>query len=83
MTRRPPGASWEVSGSGIRGAGIGGVENEIGRSDGRRLGDLKATAYQHALQTLGTAGGIAEQKNAVTKQVRQNVCFRARGGGKL
>ena len=67
----------------IRGAGVGGVEDEIGRTDGRRFGDLKAAADQHALQTLGTAGRTAEQKNAVTKQVRQNDFVRARGGGKV
>ena len=64
-------------------AGSGGVENEIGRSGGRCFGDLKAAAYQHALQALGTAARIAEQKNAVTKQVRQNAFVRARGGGKV
>ena len=67
----------------IRVARFGGVEDEIGGTNGRRFGDLKAAADQHALQTLRTAGRTAEQKNAVTKQVRQNDFVRARGGGKV
>ena len=64
-------------------AGFGRVEDEIERSGGRRFGDLKAAADQHTLQTIGSAVGIAEQQNAVTNQIRQEVVFRARGGGKL